>query len=176
MPDMIADAYPGDSVIGTHGYHAMGDGGQNSYIYRETGRSNATEDGGFYIFGTGVDDYFEALDKSVIRAKQFGARVDGVTDDSDAYMRMASVMGSWPTVPVELAQGKSLCAQTVDWGVNCKVSGQGYRSTYIMSGVTEGTLLLSSISQETLIYRWLAVLIEATSLQIVSEVPELLEA
>lgn len=61
-------------VVATTGYYSGGDGGANTYIYHGTGRPTA--DGGFYINGPGPDDYFEAINKTEINVRQFGARGD----------------------------------------------------------------------------------------------------
>lgn len=67
-------------VVATTGYYSGGDGGANTYIYHGTGRPTA--DGGFYINGPGPDDYFEAINKTEINVRQFGARGDGSDDQS----------------------------------------------------------------------------------------------
>lgn len=66
----------------TKGYYTAGDGGGQELIYYSTGRSGITVDGGFYFAGPGADDYFEAVDKSVVDVKLFGAKGDGTSDDT----------------------------------------------------------------------------------------------
>lgn len=71
------------SFVSTKGYHTVGDAGANNYEYHSTGRP-ASEDGGFVVFGGGADDWFEAVDQTVSRVKQFGCRMDG-SDDTTAF-------------------------------------------------------------------------------------------
>lgn len=68
------------------GYNAPYDAGDPwELIYRATGRTGITPNGGFYIVGSKSDDYWEAVDKSVAWPDRFGAVGDGVTDDSVAW-------------------------------------------------------------------------------------------
>jgi len=89
-----------DSVNGvtyaTLGYHTSGDGGDNRYTYRSTGRSGVTLNG-FYLTGAGADDYYEAVNKEVIHAAQWGMKTDG--SDNLAILNTAiteaSANGQW---------------------------------------------------------------------------------
>lgn len=58
-------------TVQTAGYETPGDGGGETYVYRKTGRSGITIDGGFYIAGPGADDYFEAKDKTIADIRKF---------------------------------------------------------------------------------------------------------
>jgi len=69
-------------VFKTKGYYTAGDGGGQEVVYRSSGKSGITVDGGFYFAGPGADDYFEAVDKSVVNVQRFGATGNGTTDDT----------------------------------------------------------------------------------------------
>lgn len=108
----VADLYaiPNGAVITTLGYHSIGDGGCNSYVYRSSGRSNVTIDEGFYITGVGQDDYFEAIDKTVADVLKFG----GTSDDiGPAFNRALSVIGSTCSV-VNLPFGQYTVRTRID--------------------------------------------------------------
>jgi parallel beta-helix repeat protein len=74
----ITNSFSDGQTVRTKGYYTDGDGGGNEYIYNSTGRSGITADGGFYINGPAVDDYFEAKDKSIAYTSRFGA--NGIAD------------------------------------------------------------------------------------------------
>lgn len=61
-------------AIKLQGYYTKGDGGGQELIYRATGRSGITIDGGFYFTGYAADDYFEARDKTIAVLQRFGVQ------------------------------------------------------------------------------------------------------
>lgn len=127
-------------LITTQGYDEFNDGGSNIYRYRRTGRSAlpiGQIDGGFYISGSGSDDYLEAVNKDVINVKQFGAIGDGETDDTDA---LQAAIDRWKTDEnnsrLEIPGGFYVISQTLDFtgaitnggGIYCDPADITYRS------------------------------------------------
>lgn len=92
-------------VVVTTGYYSAGDGGGNVYTYNGSGRPTA--DGGFYINGPGLDDYFEAVDKTVVNLRQFGCVGDGVTDET-GLIRAAFDVAVANSIPVFVPVGEFL--------------------------------------------------------------------
>lgn len=76
-------------LIQTAGRISANDGGGNLYQYHLAGRPTA--DGGFYIDGTGGDDYLEATDKRVADIRQFGALGNGTDTEDDQPAIQAAV-------------------------------------------------------------------------------------
>lgn len=71
------------------GYHSAGDTAPWDMIYRATGRTGVTVDGGFYIAGPGADDYWEAADKTIAYVDRFGAKAGDVAFDSRMAIQAA---------------------------------------------------------------------------------------
>jgi parallel beta-helix repeat protein len=76
-------------TIQTAGYAVPGDGGGSTYIYRKTGRSGVTIDGGFFLAGPGVDDYFEAKDQAIADIRQFGVSSTRTATQNAAALQAA---------------------------------------------------------------------------------------
>ena len=68
-------------LVQTLGYHAVADGGGNTFRYDAT--STVAVDGGFVIDGPGGVGRFIAINQTVADVRQFGARGDG-SDDTAA--------------------------------------------------------------------------------------------
>lgn len=101
----LATAAPTDqSTWITEGYYAAGGSGANMYWYDAT--STATCDGGFVLDGVGGDNSpassaltysgsgtgrFLALDQTIARVRQFGAKGDDTTDD---YYRIQAAINA----------------------------------------------------------------------------------
>ena len=71
-------------VAGTKGYHAPNDGGNSFYIIREKDSSTDVDDGGSLIF-LDNGNVAELVKEEYVSVKQFGAKGDGVTDDTNAF-------------------------------------------------------------------------------------------
>ena len=84
--DFVADlanvSMASGQLVQTLGYYAASDGGAN--VYRYDSGSAAAIDGGFVLDGPGSVGRFLAVDQTVANARQFGAKGDGVTDDTSA--------------------------------------------------------------------------------------------
>lgn len=99
----------GGTVI-TQGYYAASDGGAN--VYRYDSGSSATIDGGFVIDGPGSVGRFLAVDQTTANARQFGAKGDGVTDDTAALQAAADTgslyipAGNYLTGEIQVASTK----------------------------------------------------------------------
>ena len=72
------------SVVKLLGYYSAGDSGNQDLIYRSTGRTGITVDGGDFFAGHDADDYYEALDKTISFVDRFGADPSGVLDSGPA--------------------------------------------------------------------------------------------
>ena len=85
VADMIADA---SLVVGqkcrTLGYYAVGDGGANDYEI--VAAATGTDDGGSYIDLSGSGFQAKGLFGSVVNVRKFGAKGDGVTDDTAPFL------------------------------------------------------------------------------------------
>jgi hypothetical protein len=75
-------------TIRTTGRVTAGVGGAD-YTYHLTGRSAVTTDLGFYIAGSGADDYLELQDKTIVRMEQFGLIDDVYASDQSTLMKNA---------------------------------------------------------------------------------------
>ena len=96
--DTIADlrlkiGSPKEPVAQTSGYYAAGDGGGNSFYW--DGTSSATDNGGTIIkptFVSGAGRWL-AIDTINVNIRQFGAKGDGVTDDTNAITTANTLVG-----------------------------------------------------------------------------------
>lgn len=118
-------------VFKTKGYYTAGDGGGQDLIYRSTGKSGITVDNGFYFAGPGADDYFEAVNKSVVVARRFGVKADGSADDYTAMTKVIAATqlgyGSVVEMPVngDIRMGtqvvQSVAKDIIINGNNCTI-------------------------------------------------------
>lgn len=90
-----SDLVVGDTAV-TQGYASAGDGG--AAAYRIVAAATGTADGGMYHDLTGITGQAELLYDSAINPKAFGAKGDGVTDDSAAFVN-ALAAGDYVYVP-----------------------------------------------------------------------------
>jgi len=119
------------TVVDLLGYYTANDGGGQQLYYRSTGRSGITIDNGFYFAGAGADDYFEAVDKSVVVARRFGVKADGSTDDYTAMTKVIAATqlgyGSVVDMPVngDIRMGtqvvQSITKDIIINGNNCTI-------------------------------------------------------
>lgn len=88
---MKSDTVENGTLVATADYYQSMPGGGGVYKYSSTGRSALAAgvlDEGFYVTGSGADDYFELLDRSIVRLLQFGANpslVDSYTQTQAAF-------------------------------------------------------------------------------------------
>lgn len=116
----------GQSVT-VDGYTTAGDAGDSwSMIYRATGRTGITVDGGFYLAGPGADDYWEAVDKSEAYGRRFGMVADGAINqtgtNSAAALQAALDSGS----DVVALNGIFLIDSAVTIPANVTLRGDGH--------------------------------------------------
>lgn len=68
-------------VVATTGRITPGDNGAAAYIYHRTGRSGQVLDGGAFVAGPGIDDYWEVTRKDSLNFSIYPADKTGVVDD-----------------------------------------------------------------------------------------------
>ena len=71
------------STVVTKGYHAINDGGHGFYNIREKLVSDVDDDGSIIFLDNGK--VAELIVNDAVSVKQFGAKGDGVTDDTNAF-------------------------------------------------------------------------------------------
>lgn len=86
----VKDLRDGETVI-TQGYRVSGDDGGNTYRWHKFGRSLLTMDGGIYIAIGNGDGYLEAINKTIINVRQFGADGTALYDTPAFVAAIAAV-------------------------------------------------------------------------------------
>ena len=159
VADMVADTTLkiGD-IVQTLGYYSEGDGGGN--IYEIVAAGTGTADGGSYIDLTGVSGQAKGLFvDGVVNVKQFGARGDGVTDDTSfiqaaidyantqqlAYSPSRYIGGRRVYIP----SGTYTISSAIKVYQNIKVCGDGATATRIVQ-TTSGEDCLALVYNEPL--------------------------
>lgn len=127
--DLTSMVTQSGAIITTVGYHAVGDGGGDTFRYEPL--STASGDGGFCVVAP-VGRYL-ALDTSVASVKKFGARGDGLTDDTAAIQRAIHSIRVGGSVRAGGAAlyfpiGRYVVTDTLDFGniAGFKCYGDGY--------------------------------------------------
>jgi len=116
----------------TKGYYTAGDGGGQDLVYRSSGRSGITVDGGFYFTGPGADDYFEAVDKTVVIAERFGMVGDDSTNNATRFQAAINACaaandspGNDPSRVMVLGEGTYRIGATLTVKSGVRIVGQG---------------------------------------------------
>ena len=121
---MRTQSFRDGEVIKTLGYYEKFDGGGNEFFYHSSKKvgDDLKFDGGFFVEGSGPTsyDYFEAIDKTVVNVRQFGAKGDASTDDTEALQRAAN---SWKkrnglSGRLHFPRGKYNISSTINLGGN----------------------------------------------------------
>lgn len=127
VSDMDADA---SLVVGqkcrTLGYYAVGDGGGNDYII--VAAATGTDDGGSYIDLSGTGFQAKVLFGSVVNVKNFGAKGDGITDDTNAIKKALMMQGR-----IFVPSGNYLITDTVNISNFVELFGEGSDNTTFTS-------------------------------------------
>lgn len=121
----------------TLGYYAINDGGGATYIIRATQESDVNDGGSLHELANGNVAEL-VVENGTVNVKQFGAKGDGVTDDSDAFIRCCNkVTGLYIpkgryklSSPVDISNISCLEGDGIDTvicGVVNSTSNQGYR-------------------------------------------------
>lgn len=96
---------PGSHVT-VQGYYTSNDGGGGTFYWNES--STATDDGGIVISAGGAGRWFRVHD-GVMNVRWFGARGDGVTDDTAAFKAARNyVINRWRENPAPAANSNKL--------------------------------------------------------------------
>lgn len=121
----------------TLGYYSPNDGGAGTYIIRAKADGDVDDGGSLHELVSGLIAELVA-ENGTVNVKQFGAHGDGVTDDSDAFIRCCNKVtglyipkGSYKlSSPVDISNISCLEGDGIDTvicGVLNSTSNQGYR-------------------------------------------------
>ncbi len=143
VADMVASTNLaiGDKAL-VLGYYSPGDGGGN--IFEIVASGTGTADGGSYIDLTGISGQAKGLFvDGVVNVRQFGAKLDGVTDDSDA-VNSAIAFGKIIMVP----SGTCLIGSPISLSSNKSLRGDGVGKSIIKSSSSLGTNNMIDIADQ----------------------------
>lgn len=141
VAEMITANVSDGDVCQTLGYHVDDDNGANLYRYHSSGR--IAQDGGFIIHGSGNDDCFEAIDKSIANARQFGARATSTADDLAALQCMIDASIEFG-VSCFIPEGDYRISDTL-WitGTDSAIFGAPFYSATIRGDSRDGTVIIA---------------------------------
>lgn len=134
-------------IVQTAGYKTAGDGGNNQYFYRLTGRSTLPSiRGGLQIAGTGADDYYDACDKTLLNPRKYGA-VDGrLGDATDIFSNISADCVDFDKIEQNVAQTVKIYLPDGDyrfryWSLPApaQIYGEGFACTYLIAAPNAGT-------------------------------------
>lgn len=131
----------GGTVI-TQGYYTASDGGAN--VYRYDSGSAATIDGGFVIDGPGSVGRFLAVDQTAANVRQFGAKGDGVTDDTE---KVQAALDSGATA-IRFTSGTYACDDLIVTTASASIRGAG---ATLLATTNDGEMLSLDASGVTLL-------------------------
>ena len=125
------------AVACTLGYYSPNDGGGGTYIIRAKDDGDVDDGGSVHELANGCVAEL-VVENGKVNVKQFGAQGDGVTDDSDAFIRCCNKVtglyvpnGSYKlSSPVDISNISFLEGNGIDTvicGVLNSISNQGYR-------------------------------------------------
>lgn len=118
---MVAADLPAGYNTRTLGYHDINDGGAGTYSIR--GKvAGETENGGSVIF-LDNENVAELITDGTVNVKQFGAKGDGVTDDTTA---LTNAINSG--YAVYIPKGHFVCTSTIDNTIGLTMFGDGNES------------------------------------------------
>lgn len=135
-----ATAVPNGTQCYVTGYYTNGDGGQGIFTYNSG--SAATDNGGTVIQPTTGTGRWIRIQYSQLNVLFFGAKKDGVTDDTTAIQASINAAAVYGPLEVIIPPGNYATSSTitVSSGVNISGAGSGSIITYSGSG---SALLLS---------------------------------
>lgn len=133
----------GDCAI-TLGYYEENDGGGATYKIRSKGDSDVEDNGSIHFIGSNI--IAELILDNNINAKTFGAKGDGITDDTNAIKMMYSCASIETTnnyfnvsIFPKFIQGKYLVSDTIEIPV------------YIKTKISGNVTIISNINNKALI-------------------------
>jgi hypothetical protein len=128
----------GDKTV-TFGYYSFGDGGGATYKIVATG-TGTVDNGSFISLTNGLQAQLNEV--SYTNVKQFGARGDGITDDSNAIIANLA-WGGMLGHKVRIPWGSYYITKTVTLN-NQHLEGDGWHRTYLKMGLN-GQLKLTGL-------------------------------
>jgi len=144
-------ATPNGTQVYVTGYYAAGDGGQGYFVYNSA--SVAADNGGTIIQPTaGVGRWLRVVTTNDINVRWFGAKGDGITNDTTSIQSSVSVAVAAGGAGVYIPRGRYL-TNTITLGSNVNLFGEGIGSTVLVqnsiTGASYGTLFADSGSAST---------------------------
>jgi hypothetical protein len=139
--DLLALTGKDKQYVTVRGYYSISDGGGGTFFYNSTDTS--TSDGG-KIFGSGTGRWFRQIE-GVLTAKQYGAKGDGVTDDT-AFIQALSLnnLKCYVSNDSYLMTGKVSIRANQIWEMNnpeFKLNGTNFVTIFEADDVNEWGIL-----------------------------------
>lgn len=135
--DSVSDMKQAENLVAgsfteTYGYYENGDLGGAKYYIREVTNQDDVNDMDIIAIGTGNLVAEIVLTSDELNIKQFGAKCDGSTDDSDIIQHCADYLktkyqpaNQWRSIPIELSGNYKECkiTKTLYFPHNLRVKG-----------------------------------------------------
>lgn len=156
VADMVASNLESGHTVITKGYYSANDGGSALYTIRAKDVADV-DDGGSIIF-LDNDNVAELIADGTVNVKQFGAKGDGVADDTDAIKNAIAYIPSepledttWYTLYIPF--GNYLITDTITVGKNCNIvfdgniiyGGDRDKPAILLNGLTNCNITIGTV-------------------------------